>query len=314
MSSPDVKLLLLGAPGLGGEAFERWHDDVVDGARELRWKVDFLRVRDQPEDDIVRAAKGADLLLWLRTHSHNLHGDGVRMLRRVEAAGTVTAGLHMDLYWGIAARERRVGREPWWLAQHVFTADGANQGRFAERGVNHHWMPPPFGSRFLGYGTPDRTVRARAAFVGGYIRSIHGSHRAQLISWGKRRWGSAFLHVGGHRRTRMYHRKLNNLYASVDVVLGDSAPAPFYWSDRLPRTLGRGGLLAYPNTPGLAEHGFTDDVMILFDRGRFEQITDRLSGLDERARREMTDNALTLIGERHLWRHRLADIARTVLR
>jgi hypothetical protein len=311
--SPDVKLVLLGAPGIGGEAFERWHDDVVDGARELGWKVDFLRVRDCPADDIARAAKGADMLLWLRTHSHNLVGDGVAMLRRIEAAGTATVGLHMDLYWGIPARERRVGAEPWWTAQHVFTADGGNAAKFAERGVNHHWMPPPFGSRYLGRGTPDRTVRARAVFVGGYVRSIHGNHRAQLLSWAKKRWGSGFLHVGGHRHTRMYHRKLNNLYASVDVALGDSAPAPFYWSDRVPRTLGRGGLFAYPRTEGLAEHGFTDDVMVLYDRGQFGQISDRLAALDAPARKRMTDAAITLVSERHLWRHRLAEIARTAL-
>jgi hypothetical protein len=313
MSTRELRLVLLGAPGLGGERLERWHDDVVDGARELGWATDFLRVRDVPAQDIERAAKGADMLLWLRTHSHNLIGDGYSMLRRIEAAGTATVGLHLDLYWGIPARERRVGNEPWWTAQHVFTADGGNQAKFTARGVNHHWCPPPFGSRFLGYGTADPTVRARAVFVGGYVRSIHGDHRAQLLAWGRRKWGKDFLHIGSNSRTRLYHRKLNNLYASVDVVLGDSAPAPHYWSDRVPRTLGRGGLFAYPRTPGLQEQGFTDDVMILYDRGRYAQIGEQLAGMDAAARRRMTDAAVTLVSERHLWRHRLAEIARTVL-
>lgn len=303
-----MKLLLLGAPGLGGEKLERWHDDAHDGAVALGWEVDFLRVRDVPAEDIIRAAKGADMLLWLRTHNHNLRGDGYAMLRRIEDTGTVTVGLHLDLYWGIRQREQRIGKEPWWTAQHVFTADGGARN-WAGKGVNHHWCPPPFGSRYLGYGTPDPTVRARAVFIGSMIRSVHTGHRADLLAWARRQWGTRFLHAGSSQRNRIYHRKLNDLYASVDVVLGDSAPAPCYWSDRVPRTLGRGGLLAYPRTEGLAGQGFTDETMILYDRGRFSQITTRLRELSPAGRREMTDAAVNLVEARHLWRHRLSGIA-----
>ncbi|HEX6685760.1 MAG TPA: glycosyltransferase [Candidatus Limnocylindrales bacterium] len=306
-----MKLLLLGAPGLGGDKLERWHDDAHDGAVELGWEVDYLRVRDMPAEDIARAAKGADMLLWLRTHNHNVRGDGCAMLRRVEDAGTVTVGLHLDLYWGIRQREQRIGKEPWWTAQHVFTADGG-QRDWAGSGVNHRWCPPPFGSRFLGYGTPDPTVQHRAVFIGSMTRSVHTGHRADLLAWARRVWGWRFLHAGSSQRNRLYHLKLNHLYASVDVVLGDSAPAPFYWSDRVPRTLGRGGLLAYPRTEGLAEQGVTSEVAILYDRGEFDQITDQLADLSPARRREMTDAAIQLVRDRHLWRHRLADIAEVV--
>jgi len=46
---------------------------------------------------------------------------------------------------------------------------------------------------------------------------------------------------------------LNNVYASIKVVVGDHcfAGQPFYWSDRLPETCGRGGFLLYPRTEGL---------------------------------------------------------------
>lgn len=304
-----MRLLLLGAPRLGGDQFERWHDDVHQGAVELGWDVDYRRVRDQPAADLVNAAKGADMLLWLRTHNHNLTGDGYGMLRRVEDAGTVTVGLHLDLYWGVRTREQRIGKEPWWTCQHVFTADGGPRDWISKGVMRHHWCPPPFGSRYLGYGTPDPGVKARAVFVGGLVRSIHGQHRADLLDWARYRWGHRFLWVGRNQRTRMHHRKLNDLYASVNVVLGDSALAPRYWSDRVPRTLGRGGLLAYPRTDGMAEQGFTDDVMVLYDRGEFGQIAERLSGLSLAERRQMTDKAIQVVAERHLWRHRLTRIA-----
>jgi len=304
-----VRLILLGAPDLerNDGRMESWHVDVDQGARELGWDVEFMRVRDVPADDIVRAAKGADMLLWLRTHSHNPLDDR-SMLARIQDAGTVTCGLHLDLYWGIAQREKKIGNESWWKAQHVFTADGGDRN-WASRGVNHHWCPPPFGSRHLGYGKADPSVDARAVFVGSCLRSIHGDHRFRLIAWARRTWGSRFLHVGRNGHNRLYHQKLNHLYASVGLVLGDSAPAGRYWSDRIPRTLGRGGLLAYPRTPGLDEQGFTDDVMIRYDRGQFGQILDRYRELSPAERRAMTDAGLELVRSRHLWRHRLAWIA-----
>ena len=307
-----IRAVVLGAPDLGGPAMECWHDDVVDGARALGWSVEYLRVRGAPVDDIVRAAKGADLLLWLRTVSHNPRGDGYAMLRRIEDAGTATVGIHMDLYWGIRMREQRIGAEAWWSAQHVYTADGGPRD-WAGRGVNHRWCPPAFGTRYLGHGRRDPGVTARAAFVGSYAPRLHGSHRAHLIAWGRRQWPGAFLHVGDSRRTRLYHRKLNDLFASIDVVLGDSAPAERYWSDRVPRTLGRGGLLAYPRTDGLAEQGFTDDAMLLYDRGRFDQIAERLHALSPVGRRMMTANAIQVVRERHTWPVRLATIASEVL-
>jgi hypothetical protein len=304
----DLRAVIIGTAGTEGERIERWHDDVLAGARELGWAVEMLPPRGPSTEDFIRAAKGADLLLWLRTHNHNITGDGWSMLRRIEDMGVSTNGLHLDLYWGVPGRESRIGGEPWWSAQRVWTADGG-QRDWAGRGVNHHWCPPPFGTRHLGRGRFDQTLRCEAAFVGSTVRSIHGPHREHLIAWARRRWGPRFRHIGRMPRTRLFHHRLNDLYASSTVALGDSAEAPRYWSDRVPRTLGRGGLLAHSRTAGLVEQGFDDSVMITYDRGEFGQIADRLAQLDAAARREMTERAIELVRERHLWRHRLADIA-----
>ena len=52
---------------------------------------------------------------------------------------------------------------------------------------------------------------------------------------------------------------LRDLYASVDVVIGDSCfggspKGAYYWSDRIPETLGRGGYLLHPDVVGLSDH------------------------------------------------------------
>jgi hypothetical protein len=97
------------------------------------------------------------------------------------------------------------------------------------------------------------------------------------------------------------------------VVLGDSAPSPKYWSDRVPCTLGRGGLLAHPDTEGFEEMGFTDEVMIRYPRGDLKALQDRILSITMDEAWQMQENALQLVRERHLWRHRMQDLQNIVM-
>lgn len=302
-----MRIVLLGA--LRGLRENRWKNDAEEGAQHLGWDVTHVNARGIPDREVVRLCRGADALVWMRTHGHDPTGDVAGMLRRVEDMGVATVGLHLDLYWGIPRREQQIGRHPWWTCQHIFTADGGDRG-WKTRRVNHHWCPPPMGHRYFGRGRPTARFKGRAAFVGGFVPGIHGPHRAALLRWGRSRYGAGFRAYG--RQDPVWGSDLNDLYASVDVALGDSAPAPCYWSDRVPCTLGRGGLLAYPRTAGLDGQGFTDEVMLLYDRGNFNQIGERLADMSAADRKTMTDNALTVVAERHMWRHRMADIQQAV--
>lgn len=300
-----MKLLLLGARR--GLRENNWKDAVADAGTRLGWDVTHIDARGPTAEDVQLLAKGADMLLWARTHGHEPAGDVAEMLRQIEDQGTVTVALHMDLYWSIGRRERNIGVDPWWSAQHVFTADGGARD-WTGRNVNHHWCPPAVDARFFGRGSFQHRFHHAAAFVGGLVSDIHGYHRRSLLTWARRRYGGGFVQYGTGRRG-VWGPDLCDLYTSVGVVLGDSAWAPFYWSDRVPNTLGRGGLLAHPRTPGMAELGFTDDVMVLYDRFDFRGLGRRLDELSPTRRREMTDAALTLMQERHMWTHRLQLIA-----
>lgn len=307
-----MKVVLLGAPR--PVHLNRWKDDIAEAGQDLGWSVEHLPARGPHVDDVIRACKGADMLIWARTHGHVPTGDVRRMLCEVEAAGTATVGIHLDLYWGVDRRQQQIGVDPWWSCEYVFTADGGHQDKFRERGVNHFWLPPPIGRRWTEPGTPDR-IRwgsVRAAFVGSMIPDIHGPHRQQLLNWASRRFGRGFRRFGG--RNQVWGYDLNRLYATAYIVLGDSAPADFYWSDRVPCTLGRGGLLAYPNTPGLAEQGVTGAVALLYDRFDFDGLGARINALSDRQAQEMRSNALDLMRSRHLWQHRLQDVERTVFK
>ncbi len=308
-----MRCIVLGAP-IAGRHLNRWKSDLAEDAERIGWSIEHLHARGIPTEEVVNACRGADMLLWSRTHGYNPDGDIPAMLRRIEDGGTKTVGHHMDLYWGATqAREAQVGNSPWWTCQYVFTADGGHAKAFADRGVNHHWCPPAVGSHWVGRGTPDHEkYPGRVIFVGGFAPRIHGPHRGHLIRMAQRFWPRNFEWYGSQGRTGVWGENLADLYASAHAAIGDSAQGDYYWSDRVVNTLARGGLLAHPRVRGMYGQGFTNDVMLLFDRNDFRRMRYMIERTSAVQRREITDRAMALIEERHTWKVRLQQIAEVV--
>lgn len=308
-----MKMVLLGVPGVALH-LNRWKDDLCESAvDELGWEVVHLPAKGIHVDDVVRQVKeGADMFMWSRTHNWNPDGDAYTMLRRIEDLGVPTVAHHMDLYFGVDKRQDMIGIDPWWSAQYVFTADGGHDKEFAAKGVNHTWCPPAMNRKWIGRGTVDaKKYPHKVAFVGSYYRQAHGVHRLELLRWARRVYGSTFQQYDG-RRGRIWGPDLNDLYSTTPVMIGDSAKADYYWSDRVVHTLGRGGLLAHCAVPGLVEQGFTKDVMIHYGRMQFGSLGQSIRRLSPERRAEMSDAAMTLIEERHTWKQRLLEIQGTV--
>lgn len=305
-----MKMVILGA--VRRRELDCWKDDIAEAGQALGWDVVHFNAKNVPTFDVVKECRDADILLWARTHSHEPYGDAYAMLREVEAYGCTTVALHLDLYWGVPAREQRLKRQiPWATCQYMFTADGGHQEEFEKLGIKHYWCPPPMGDLFYGRAEQNPNFPHKYVFVGSNIRSIHGPHRQQLLMWARRTFRNKFMHYG-IGKSHVYGQHLNQLYADAHVVLGDSAPSPYYWSDRVVRTLGRGGLLAHPKTLGLVEQGFTPETMVHFERFDFQNLRDQIESLTTARRNEMIDNAMTVVRERHMWTNRLQYIHNTI--
>jgi hypothetical protein len=303
-----VRLLLLGYPDS-----KSWKWDIADAATRLGWHTTHLPARGITADDVVRQAKEADILLWARTHGHQPDGDIAAMLRRVEDAGTVTVGLHLDLYWGIGRRETQIGADPWWTCQWVWTADGGPRD-WAGRGVNHRWCPPAAGNRFLG-DTCRPGTRHEAVFTGSCSRRIHGQERADLLAWARRRYGHQLgMYGSAGDRPDVRGHGLCGLYRGAGVVLGDSAPTPGYWSDRIPRVMVCGGLLTHPVVEGMAGLGYTDTTLVLHRRGDLATLDRKLDALSPRDRADIAEAGRQLTADQHMWTHRLTQITTEVTR
>lgn len=310
---PELKLYILGCPSeFRGN---HWRRDVERSAKRLGWSVTHEAAQAADPEEVVRRASDADLFLWLRMNMADPHGDAWSMLRRIEDAGTPTVGLHMDLYWGIDSRERLINTKtnPWLSCQTVYTADGGHDELWFERGVSHIWMPPAMDDEHFGLRMPARGRQIKPyVFVGTYSKGIHGDHRRKMLQWAERKWPARFKHYGVNNR--IVDEQLNQVYAKARVALGDSAPGDFYWSDRIPTTMGRGGLLAHPRTPGMAEHGYDDTNMIMFDRYDFDQMGAMVDSMTDDDIANMRESALSVTWDRHMWRHRLQSIAETSIR
>lgn len=230
----------------------RWTLEEKFGHRVIKLQENQIRT-----DEVVQATRerGCRLLLWTHTHGKdwemigNISQD--KMLSELRSSGIKTASFHLDRFWGLNkldGREGRIGNHAFWHTDAVFTADGGNDDRFRERGVNHVWLPPAVVERDCYFGKIQPHYTSPVCFTGADGYHPEYPFRGLMCSRLKEQYGSNFRIYQGIRQDN-----LNNLYASVRVVVGDScfAGADRYWSDRVPEVLGRGGFLIFPRTPGL---------------------------------------------------------------
>lgn len=209
--------------------------------------------------DIPELVKGHDVFVWTQTYGLAVTGGTIdertQMLDSLRAMGIPSVGMHLDRWFDLE-REDQLATEPFFRVDHLFTADGGNQERFAARGINHTWMPPAVFEQECGQGFLTRPYLCEVAFVGSHRGGYHheSPHRAELIDWLRRTYRARVKFWPAGRQIR--GAELANVYASAKVIVGDSCLVGTghnarYISDRIPETLGRGGFLLHPFVEGV---------------------------------------------------------------
>lgn len=205
------------------------------------------------------AMEPPDLILWTRTASE-LNRIPLDLQKSViegaRALGVPVVALHLDI-WASLPRERELSEVPYFsLVDIMCTADGGHPLTWAEHGIDHRWFPPAVSHLECEPGTFRDEYASPLAFVGNWSGHYHpeARHRAEMIDHLRARGDVAFWPKEGQPAVR--GDDLRDLYASVDVLVGDSCNvdgAGFYCSDRVPETIGRGGFLLHPATPGVTD-------------------------------------------------------------
>lgn len=241
--------------------------------------------------DLTMRVEDYDVIAWVRTKSladQVGHDAQRRLIDTCAAAGIPLVGLHLDLWWGLR-RQHEIATEPFFRVETLFTADGGHDRAWERAGVHHVWAPPAVSRFECEPGTARDEYRSDIAFVGSWAGGYHREwpHRRRLVRWLERTFPG---------RVRLWPRPgepavrgdaLRDLYASVDVLVGDSClvgSAGSYISDRVPETLGRGGFLIHPHVDGVTDGPlYTTGVHLdTWPLGDFDALHDRIvHALDE---------------------------------
>lgn len=198
---------------------------------------------------------GVDLIVWSKSRALAVRFDQRAMLTAAEQTGTRVVAYHLDRWWGLA-RESEISDDPFFRAPLVVTTDGGNDDLWERAGVQHAWVPPPAPDSLVTLtGRPNPRLSGKAVFVGSWQRYAHPEwrYRTALIKRLKRRFSSRLVTFPGPDGQRVTGQPLADIVASAAVVIGDSAlpGSGRYWSDRVPITLGLGGVLVHPEVEGM---------------------------------------------------------------
>ncbi len=277
---------------------------------------DVRRVQENSTDYRLLAARfkawGCGTVFWIRTPSFRVDADDqAQFVKDCAARGIRTVGLHLDKYWDLD-RERDIHEHPWWRQDYVFTADGGNQDRFAAAGVNHFWWRPAVPASRCGRGQFRPAYAAPLAFVGSQRYHREWPWRQQLLKHMATSYRHSFRQFG-RSGDRLADDQLADAYASIGIVLGDSSLVGnrgWYWSNRIPETLGRGGFLLHPATPGLEEHYADGQHLVTYPTGDCRALDEIIrhwrNEPDER--RRISEAGLRRVMERDTFEVRMAEV------
>jgi hypothetical protein len=259
----------------------------------------------------VAADEPSNLILWTTTYDYAPPETYEAQREMLARRDVPVVAYHLDRWWGLH-REHRLFESPFFQADLVVTADGGHDAEFEAAGINHVWMPPAVSAAECVPGHFDPEYASQLAFVGSWQGGYHAewAHRSDLVAHLKRR-GASFWPKPGEHAVR--GEALRNLYASVDVLVGDSClagGATRYWSDRIPETVGRGGFLLHPDVDGLEEHYKSGEHLVTWPLGDWPAldaaIDQAIADTDERKRIAAAGKAHVL--EHHTYERRMVQL------
>lgn len=244
---------------------------------------EVTEIQEDPvnKDGFVQRVAEHDMLLFTRTWSNLVTLDHLSELKHM---GIPTVSYHLDLYIGLQ-RESGLDNDPFWRTEYVFSPDGDPQSQavFLSKGINHHYLKPGVfkDETIMFEPNADPELQGDVIFVGGGLEYAHPEwpYRHTLVRWLMDNMGDKFRKYG-HPQKSVRNEELNQLYANAKVVVGDSLclnfTHPYYWSDRVYETIGRGGFIIHPYIKGMEEE-FTDGENIVFyEYNNFEQLREKI--------------------------------------
>lgn len=235
-------------------------------------------------EQILDEGMRSDLLVFVHTHGWATAGIPIaNVFEYLQKAGVPCITYHLDLWLGLE-RQKDLEADPFYKSiGHFFATDklmadwfntNTNvKGHFLPAGVYHAecYIHPTYDASSFLYDV---------IFVGSKGYHPEYPYRPQLIEFLRQTYGDRFLHIGGDGDTGTVRGdELNRYYARSKVAVGDTLNIgfnyPYYSSDRLFESTGRGGFTIYPNIKGLGMY-FTDDELLFYEHGNLDDLRTKI--------------------------------------
>ena len=259
--------------------------------------VTKLQERVARTEVILDNALNSDLFIWVHTHGWKTNGKFTMdsVLGRLKNAGVPTMTYHLDLWFGLD-RQQDLSRDNFYKTiGHFFTVDKLMADWFNENTeVKGHFLPAGVYDKecVIHKDYDGKEFDQDIIFVGSKRYHHEYPYRPQLIEYLRSKYGKRFLHVGGDGDTGTIRGEaLNRIYARTKISIGDSLNIgfkyPYYTSDRLFESTGRGGFTIYPRIEGLQEYFEDGKEIVFYEHGNLEDLSNKIDKyLAEDAERE----------------------------
>lgn len=232
-------------------------------------------------DQILRVALRNDLLIWVHTHGWKTKGyiTYEQLHSQLSENNIPIITYHLDLYMGIGREKDLLEDQFYKELDYFFTVDKLMADWFNENtSVKGRFMPPGVYDREVEYSK--LPIKNDVIFVGSRNYHKEWAYRKELIEELERKWGDKFTQYGNGGVMSVRGKQLNDLYNSSKVVVGDTLcigfDYPYYLSDRIMETTGRGGFMIHPYIKGLEDLFEIDKEVVTYEFGNFEQLHEKI--------------------------------------
>lgn len=249
---------------------------------EMGHKVFALQEGTATGEAILDTALKCDLFVWIHGHSDETPGQGMaEVLKELKDKGVVTMTWHHDLFFGLG-RQNLIEESPVYkYVDHFFTTDKLMANWVNENThVRGHYLPSAvYGGEAVLY---PKESDLDVIFVGNRGYHSEWPYRPQLIDWLTEEYGKKFGWYSGEEDSLGLKREaeLNQVFADSKIVVGDSLclnfDYPWYWSDRVWETLGRGGFLIMPYVQGMDEYFEDGKHLVFYEYGDFKDLKSKI--------------------------------------
>lgn len=258
---------------------------IAHGFTQLGYQVVQVQQNDVPN---ARALLGAALKYKPDFVMFSKWTGGVEAVFLLRQHKFLTVGWIFDLYFNLPAEfGSRNFVNSSFQCDICFVTDGGHATNYKSRSINARTLRQGIYSpeALKGIKSPQVPI----IFLGSY----NYNNRIKLIDWLRETYGHNFLCFGqGGDKAPVRGVELNNLLASVKIVVGDSVPSDFYWSNRIYEVLGRGGFLLHPKVKGLDKELIPGKHYVEYEYGNFQELKTKIDFyLDKGMERETIRDA-----------------------